>query len=485
MRHYAEILVFVMVAAFVPLAAQADVTISSAATLNMGCANGVCAPTAANAVLNAGDLETMLASQNVTVTTTGSGIQADNIDIAAALSWTSNSRLALDAYRSINIGRALEIKGVGGLSLSDNDGGNQGRITFSGRGNVTFNNLSSQLVIHGVAFMLVGDISTLAGDIAQNPAGNFALANNYNAGLDGPYANPPIGTTFTGSFEGLGHTISKLRIRTRSFTNMGLFAEVGTGGAIKNLGLHGELISAPGGDVGGLAGQNSGTLYGVDVEAKITIVGEQGGVVIGGIAGYNYGTIEQSSAEGAIKAPESSDTAGGAAGYNYGTLETVRAGGAVTGDYGVGAGLVGDNEATIAESFATGSINANTAGGLVGRANQGSISNSYATGGVFGATNQTAGFAASSNGTITASYSTGIAPVGFITDYDNRAESYCYWDTTTSGTSIGSGPGITGRTTQQLQRHLPRGFDPKIWTQNPNINGGLPYLIANPPFIPN
>ena len=40
---------------------------------------------------------------------------------------------------------------------------------------------------------------------------------------------------------------------------------------------------------------------------------------------------------------------------------------------------------------------------------------------------------------------------------------------------------ITGETTAQLQAALPSGFDPTIWAESPSINGGLPYLIANPP----
>jgi hypothetical protein len=28
---------------------------------------------------------------------------------------------------------------------------------------------------------------------------------------------------------------------------------------------------------------------------------------------------------------------------------------------------------------------------------------------------------------------------------------------------------------------LPSGFDPTIWDENPKINNGFPYLIANPP----
>src|SRR5580700_9177352 len=74
-------------------AAQADVTISSAATENMTCSGGVCAPTATDAVLNVGDLENLLAAGGVTVTTTGSGVQADNLDVNAALSWSSTATL--------------------------------------------------------------------------------------------------------------------------------------------------------------------------------------------------------------------------------------------------------------------------------------------------------------------------------------------------------------------------------------------------------
>jgi hypothetical protein len=45
----------------------------------------------------------------------------------------------------------------------------------------------------------------------------------------------------------------------------------------------------------------------------------------------------------------------------------------------------------------------------------------------------------------------------------------------------GSGAGITGETTAQLQAGLPAGFDPTIWAESPSINNGLPYLINNPP----
>jgi hypothetical protein len=97
-----------------------------------------------------------------------------------------------------------------------------------------------------------------------------------------------------------------------------------------------------------------------------------------------------------------------------------------------------------------------------------------------------------SQGTINDSYATGTVsatrPGGFVgwnrapvgLDYTDA-----YWDTTTSGTTKAVGEGhsapITGLTTTQLQSGLPAGFDPSIWGENATINGGLPYLLANPP----
>jgi hypothetical protein len=74
--------------------AQANVTISSQPTQNMACSSDVCAPTAKSAVLNIGDVEADLASGNVSVTTTGAGVEADNIDVKSALSWGGTNTLS-------------------------------------------------------------------------------------------------------------------------------------------------------------------------------------------------------------------------------------------------------------------------------------------------------------------------------------------------------------------------------------------------------
>jgi len=80
--------------------AHAAVTISSAGTSNMSCTSGVCTPTAATAVLNVDDLETLLANGNVKLAAAGEPVY---VDVEAALSWASTSVLTRDSYHSINV----------------------------------------------------------------------------------------------------------------------------------------------------------------------------------------------------------------------------------------------------------------------------------------------------------------------------------------------------------------------------------------------
>src|ERR1700722_6240816 len=193
--------------------AHADVVISSGATSNMSCSNGICAPTAENAVLNGGDLENLLAAGAVRVTTTGSGLQASNIVVDARLSWSAATTLALDAYRSITVDQPVSVGETGGVALTTNDGGTGGLLLFLGKGNITFANISSSLSINGESYTLENTLPDLANAIAANATGAYALANSYDASKDGTYANAPISTFFTGSFDGLGNEISNLKIK--------------------------------------------------------------------------------------------------------------------------------------------------------------------------------------------------------------------------------------------------------------------------------
>ncbi len=93
--------------------AQAQITISASPTENMSCSGGICSPTAATANLNTGDLENYLASGNLEVTTTGSGVQANDIVMEAGFNWTGASALALDAYHSVTFQSPVAVERQG------------------------------------------------------------------------------------------------------------------------------------------------------------------------------------------------------------------------------------------------------------------------------------------------------------------------------------------------------------------------------------
>jgi hypothetical protein len=144
-----------------PGASRAQVTISSDTTENMTCTNGVCAPTASEAVLNVTDLENLLATGSVEVTTTGSGVQANDIVIAATLSWTNASSLTLDAYLSISVTQPVAVDGSGAVSLVTNDGGSGGTLSFLSGGALSFAGAKNSLSIDGKAYTLVSSIAAL------------------------------------------------------------------------------------------------------------------------------------------------------------------------------------------------------------------------------------------------------------------------------------------------------------------------------------
>jgi hypothetical protein len=468
--------VFMLASAMlVSASAHAAVTISTGATQNMSCSNGVCSPTAADAVLNVSDLGNLLASGNVTVTTTSSGVQAKDIVVKAALSWSSTGMLGLDAYRSITVDQPVSLQGLSGLTLTTNDGSKNGELSFGRKGNVTFANLSSSLTINGASYMLVNAVHGLASAIAANPSGDYALAQRYDAKQDGTYTQSPVTTSFSGTFEGLGNEISHLTITSQD-DSVGFFSV--NAGTIRDFGLVDLRLSAMKLG-GGLASGNEGNIFQCHVSGKIVITGffKRSGAFGGGMAGLNLGSIRDSFSTADVRGGRKASL-GGLVGLNEenGVISESFAMGTLTDSnrshgYLLG-GLVGDNEAaTIINSYATGAVTGANAshslgGGLAGY-NATTILQSYSTGGV-----------------------TGFSYTGGLLGYDASAGlNDTYWDTDTSGiTNLSQGagyppndPGITGLTSQQLQSGLPEGFDPKIWAEDPKINNGFPYLINNPP----
>jgi hypothetical protein len=459
--------------------ARADVEISNKPTSNMSCVSGVCTATAAKAVLNIGDLQTMLASGDVAVKT---GSVAKDIDVDQPLQWTSTARLTLDAQQAVQIEKQVTVAGQGALTVTTNDSGTKAKnktgafVIVPEHGSVQFWDLNSSLIIDGATYTLIGDIKTLASDIAANPSGFYALAKPYDASQDGVYSNSPVTTPFQGAFEGLGNQIASLTISsTVQSAVVGFFGGIDFPGVVRNFRIAKAHVYASGANgVGLLVGAgNFGQIVRCHVTGQIAFTGT---VSVGGLVNENEGSIADSSADVRILG-SAARSVGGLAAFNDATVTSSYTWGSLAlrnSNLAYAGGLVGENHGIVENSFARNRVNN-------GRKNN----NSY-FGGVTGEND--------SDGQIRYSYAAGeISPYsGGLVGFDAAAAgniSKSYWDLDmgVSDPSRGAGnikndPGITGLTTRQLQSGLPKGFNSKIWGSNPKINNGYPYLLANPPL---
>ncbi len=204
----------------------------------------------------------------------------------------------------------------------------------------------------------------------------------------------PIGntsTTFTGTYDGNGHTISGLTINRGSTNYVGMFGYIGwTAGGITKLGLINLSIS----------GSNN----------------------VGGLAGYNYSIISYCYTSGAINGNQN---VGGICGSNY--------------SY---------NSSKINNSYSHCTVNGSlgSAGGFVG-GNSGSISNCYSTGAVSGTGSYVGGFCGFDNmstfsncfwDNVTSGQSSSHGGTGKTTSEMKTQSTFTGWDFTTVW-SISSG----------------------------------------------
>jgi hypothetical protein len=506
-------------------ATRASVEISSAPTRHMRCSAGVCTPTHKRAVLNAADLAIMLATSDVKVATGGDAV---TITVTSSFSWTSASRLTLDAALNVSFAAPVSVAGPGGLSIVYDDGGTGGDLHFSPGAKVDFLDLGSSLTINGNAYFLESSIASLAHDAKHNPSSYYALAADYDASADTAWPIPGI----TGTFEGLGHQISNMTLTDAPSErkkppppDYGLF--VYASGTIRDLSLTHVVFSlqntprkalfAP------LTVTLAGTVENVSADVQIAMNGHSCGA--SGLVGYVNGWLKNSSSSGSITGCR------GAAGLvlvNYGTVSQSSSSVSIIGQGSGGgiAGLVGDNLGTIEQSHATGSmsggrdscglvdqdylskglIQSYATGNVSGSEYAGGltcfsgapVSDSYATGAVSGGVSAGGLVAVTGDGAqIVDSYATGAVSgsgtLGGIIGMDQRrstdGDSDVYWDLDTSGIgnpaqgagNIANDPGLTGLSDAQLKSGLPTGFDPSLWAQQSGTNNGYPYLIDNPP----
>ena len=192
----------------------------------------------------------------------------------------------------------------------------------------------------------------------------------------------PIGTEsqpYTGTFDGNGKTITGLKIDKSGTDYVGLIGCLGSGGKVQNVTL--TNISVSGANcVGGIAGQNYGTVENCSVNGTVT---GKGFTDTGGIAGSNYGTISGCSAEGTVTG---SVNVGGIAGGSYlgVIIDGCHSTAAVSGISSVG-GVLGNlgNNSFLMACYSTGNVTATITyghafvGGVVGINSQGTVTGCY------------------------------------------------------------------------------------------------------------
>ncbi len=241
------------------------------------------------------------------------------------------------------------------------------------------------------------------------------------------------GPSFSGRFDGAGHTIRNLRIHADSGARVGLFGTVGSLGGIHDLGLE---------------------------NAAVIVTGRSDH--IGTVVGWSEGAIVRCWATGRLRGQEQS--------YDLG-------------------GLVGRLEGgTVRACFADVDVSGHFhLGGLVGGNHSGTISHCYAAGDILPTRRRGArgGLVGVSTGTVSRCYAVGKVPVGeyssefggLIGRNAGTAVKDCFWNVQTSGLQISKGG--TGLTTVQMMD--PRVYSLNGWAGDPNwvLDGGhdYPHLV--------
>ena len=177
----------------------------------------------------------------------------------------------------------------------------------------------------------------------------------------------PIGarwSSYTGTFDGQGHTISGLYFNNPHSSYVGLFGCIGANGKISNVGVLDSYFqfSEFG---GGVCGVNHGTVRDCKNTGSV-----RGLAAIGGVCGLNEkgGIIENSFNEGTVSGTgDNVQQVGGVCGYNNGTIKSCYNTASVSGQNSVG-GVCGFNSSgIITNCFNEGTVSGQTfVGGVCG-----------------------------------------------------------------------------------------------------------------------
>ena len=237
-------------------------------------------------------------------------------------------------------------------------------------------------------------------------------------------------TRYNAVFDGDGHTISNLFISRSSTSDLGLFGSSSATSAIRNVGLESANVTGQ-----NYTGALIGSAFGA-VDFAYSTGSVNGSDYVGGLVGYFEGEIQRSYSTAGVTG---SDYVGGLVGNATNTV-VIKAGyatGAVSGRIGVG-GLVGSSDGDITASYSTGAVTGtgSNVGGLVGNSSGGTITNSYWNTDTSSQTTSSGGVGKTTNDLATPEQSDGYAGI------------YANWNLNLDSTAGGDDPWDFGTASQ-------------------------------------
>ena len=363
-----------------------------------------------NGDMTGADLSNALDNNSVSIVSDGgSGGTNGDIIVNDAVSWSQNTTLTLNATRNVQVNANITASGANaGLVVQY---GADGNLLTGGGASITLSGVNAALTINGNSYTLLDSVSALQG---MGTSGYWALRNTINAG--GAANFTPIGdatTNFTGTLEGLGHSISGLTIN-RSTTDSsgdatGLIGVLGNGGLVRNVRLVGGSVAghvAVGALVGRIDGGQSTFNYTAIVVNSSASTRVSGYSNVGGLVGgmSNGAGVYDSSASGAVTGFADTGSTSGTGGLvgsagSYSIVSGSHASGRVAGGSASG-GLIGYNAYDyVIGSYATGPVSGtNNVGGLIGYNDYAAhVQLSYASGAISG-TNAVGGLVGKNDG---------------------------------------------------------------------------------------
>ncbi len=347
--------------------------------------------------------------------------------------------LTIDATDEVFVGMFSGIDEAGivtDLTLEEIDvAGNQPVGGLAGRSDGTLTNCRMTGNVEGTGLYVGGLVGFVpSGSISESEfSGSVIGGNQYTGGLVGRLNASIDDSMATGTVDGEGMMVG------------GLVGEMRFNGEIANSHSTSD-VTGSGWYVGGLVGHTESSPNIVDSYAIGEISGPR---YVGGLVGQNAGSIDGGFASGTVEAEH---TVGGLVGQNHGDITRSHSTGDVHVSGQSAGGLAGTHHYAneIAESFATGDLIGDDdehvqIGGLVGVVgDDAAVVASYATGDLMVTGHDIGGLVGRHAGSIVDAYSTGYvgggdASVGgFVGNAVSGGVTWSYWDEDTSEKSSSS-----------------------------------------------